>query len=221
MKKLFLLTLILSFGLSKIGIAQFYILGQEPATVKWKQVTSPNFKIIFPKGYQKNALLYANTLELTHQTTLKPYLIKPQKPFTIVLHSKSTWANAMVLPAPLHGDFFEIPEQTLYPQIWQYQLSLHEYRHYAQMRKMYTGVGKAFSYIFGQAGPMALFGAFIPMWFIEGDAVYNETIHSKSGRGRLPSFSMDLKAQLLEKKSILTIKPFWVLTKVMCRITTR
>ncbi|RLD86741.1 MAG: hypothetical protein DRJ09_11510 [Bacteroidetes bacterium] len=200
MKKLFFLLALFSLGFSKIIFAQFYIVGQDPASVKWKQLTTPNFKIIFPSGYYINANLYANTLELTHGVTLKPYLTKKPKPFTIVLHSKSTWANAMVLPAPLHGDFFEIPDQNLYPQIWQYQLSLHEYRHYAQMRKMYEGVGKGLSYIFGQAGPMALFGIFIPMWFVEGDAVYNETIHSKSGRGRLPYFSMDLKAQLLEKK---------------------
>ncbi len=180
--------------------AQFYVVGQDPASIKWKQITTPNFNLIFPESYLNNARLYANTLELTHKTTLKPYLTKPQKPFTIVLHTKSTWSNAMVFPAPLHGDFFETPEQTTYPQIWQYQLSLHEYRHYAQMRKMYQGTGKAFSYIFGQAGPMALFGVFIPMWFVEGDAVYNETIHSKSGRGRVPSFSMDLKAQIVENK---------------------
>ncbi len=180
--------------------AQFFIVGQDPASVKWKQITTTDFKIIFPQGYQKNALLYANTLEFTHSTTLLPYFTKPQKPFTIVLHTKSTWSNAMVFPAPLHGDFFETPGQTTYPQIWQYQLSLHEYRHYAQMRKMYQGVGKGLSYVFGQAGPMTLFGAFIPMWFVEGDAVYNETIHSKSGRGRVPLFTMDLKAQVLEKK---------------------
>jgi len=200
MKKLLFLLVVLSLGFSNIIFAQFYIVGQDPASIKWKQITTPDFKIIFPSGYYTNANLYANTLEHTHNVTLKPYLTKQQKPFSIVLHSKSTWANAMVLPAPLHGDFFEIPDQNLYPQIWQYQLSLHEYRHYAQMRKMYEGVGKGLSYIFGQAGPMALFGAFIPMWFIEGDAVYNETIHSKSGRGRLPFFSMDLKAQLLDKK---------------------
>jgi hypothetical protein len=65
---------------------------------------------------------------------------------------------------------------------------------------MYDGVGKGLFYIFGQAGPSALFGVFVPFWFIEGDAVFNETIHSKSGRGRYPLFWMDLKAQVIDKK---------------------
>jgi hypothetical protein len=197
-KLLFLLILLIGFG--EFTHAQFYIVGQDPASVQWQQIKTPHFKIIYPEGYFNNANLYANTLELTRNTTLSPYLTNEKKPFTVVLHPKSTWANAMVLPAPLHGDFFEIPDQNLYPQIWQYQLALHETRHFAQMRKMYQGVGKALYYIFGQGGPTALFGIFIPMWFIEGDAVYNETICSKSGRGRFPNFSMDLKAQVVEKR---------------------
>jgi len=43
-------------------------------------------------------------------------------------------------------------------------------------------------------------GIFLPMWFVEGDAVYSETIFSESGRGRSPNFTMDLKAQVLNKK---------------------
>ncbi len=43
-------------------------------------------------------------------------------------------------------------------------------------------------------------GIFLPFWFIEGDAVFSETIFSNSGRGRLPEFTMDLKAQVLDKK---------------------
>ena len=200
MKKLVYFLTFFVFLFSKTAFSQFYIVGQDPASVRWKEVQSPHFKIIFPEGYAAGARLYANTLEVSRKATLSTWLTKDVKPFTIVLHTKSTWANAMVLPAPLHGDFFEIPDQNLYPQIWQYQLSLHEYRHFAQMRKLYQGVGKAFYYIFGQSGPMALFGMFVPMWFVEGDAVYNETVYSKSGRGRMPSFWMDLKAQILEKR---------------------
>ncbi len=200
MKKHLFFLFIFSLLLYNTALSQFYLVGQDPASVRWKQLQSPHFKIIFPENYTNNASLYVNALEISRKTTLSTYLKDDAKSFTIVLHNRSTWANAMVLPAPLHGDFFEIPDQNLYPQIWQYQLSLHEYRHFAQMRKMYRGVGKAFYYIFGQSGPMALFGIFVPMWFVEGDAVYNETIHSKSGRGRLPSFSMDLKAQVLDKQ---------------------
>ncbi len=179
--------------------AQIYVVGQDPASLQWRQMQSKNFKIIYPENSQQVAVQYLKTLETTQKTTLQPFLQGAVPPFSIVLHNQSTLANAMVSPAPLHADFFTIPDQLIYPQRWSYQLSLHEYRHFVQFRKMYQGVGKGLYYVFGQAGPAALLGAFVPLWFVEGDAVFNETIHSRSGRGRYPSFWMDLQAQVLEK----------------------
>ena len=181
--------------------AQIYVLGQDPASIKWRQLKTSNFRIIYPENYKDRALKYIAALESSGKYTLATFNKGQKIPvFNIVLHNKSTMANAMVLPVPLHGDFFDIPGQTLYPQRWEYQLALHEYRHYSQFRKLYTGFGKGLYYVFGQMGPAALLGGFVPLWFLEGDAVVNETLHSKSGRGRSPGFWMDLKAQLIEKK---------------------
>src|SRR5690606_12641217 len=47
----------------------------------------------------------------------------------------------------------------------------------------------------------AFFGITLPTWFYEGDAVTTETLFSKGGRGRIPSFEMNLRANLLEGKS--------------------
>ncbi|MBI9035398.1 MAG: hypothetical protein JEZ03_13105, partial [Bacteroidales bacterium] len=44
-----------------------------------------------------------------------------------------------------------------------------------------------------------LISAYIPLWYIEGDAVVSETALSESGRGRQPSFTMIMKAQLCER----------------------
>ena len=198
MKKLFFLLLFILFGSASLK-AQFLVIGQDPASLKWKQYESESFKIVFPEGFEKKALSYLKTLEISKHATLSPYLKTDVPKFNILLHNQSTLANAIVTPAPLHSDFFGIPGQSLYPQRWEYQLALHEYRHFVQIRKMYRGVGKGLYYVFGQIGPSALLGAFVPFWFIEGDAVFNETIHSKSGRGRYPIFWMDLKAQVLEK----------------------
>jgi hypothetical protein len=51
----------------------------------------------------------------------------------------------------------------------------------------------------GEQGTALAFGAYLPWWFIEGDAVITETSLSNYGRGRHPSFLMDHKAQVLEK----------------------
>jgi hypothetical protein len=53
--------------------------------------------------------------------------------------------------------------------------------------------------ILGEQGTALIFGAYLPWWFIEGDAVVTETALSNYGRGRLPSFLMEHHAQLVEK----------------------
>jgi hypothetical protein len=179
--------------------AQFFLSGQDPASVKWKQINTQDFKIIFPQGYEKTAMQYANLLELSKNAVNGDYNSKVRK-FKIVLHNQTTNSNAMVSPTPFHADFFEMPDQATYAQPWNRQLSLHEYRHAVQMQKMKQGFTLGLYYLIGDQATAIMMGAFLPFWFIEGDAVYSETINSKSGRGRSPDFIMDLKAQILDKK---------------------
>ncbi len=181
------------------GQAQYFITGQDPASIQWKQLNTNNFKIVYPNGLDSTANRYLNLLELGRIPLSESYLDQTKK-FTIVLHSHSTIANAMVSPTPMHADFFIIPDQKTYAQPWEKQLALHEYRHVAQIQKVNKGVGRALSYVFGDQAIGAMMGLFIPFWFIEGDAVLVETLFSNSGRGRSPDFSMDLKAQVLDKK---------------------
>ncbi|MBE0651365.1 MAG: hypothetical protein IH595_11050 [Bacteroidales bacterium] len=178
--------------------AQYYLNGQDPASVKWRQIDTKHFKLVFPQDYDSVAQHYANLLMLSTPYVAHPYL-KQARPLTIILHNLSTQANAMVSPAPYHADIFDIPSQEIYPQLWQKQLVLHEFRHAVQMSKMRQGFGNVLYAVLGEQGTALLMGA-LPFWFIEGDAVYSETIHSKSGRGRMPDFTYPLEAQVLGKK---------------------
>jgi hypothetical protein len=54
-------------------------------------------------------------------------------------------------------------------------------------------------YVFGQQATALILGLFVPWWFIEGDAVVQETAMSLSGRGRSPWFEEGLRAQFLDK----------------------
>jgi len=180
-------------------VAQYYVIGQDPASIKWKQLNSPDFRIIFPSNYEKKAQEYINLLELSHTSISLPYLEKTKK-CQIVLHNQTVISNAMVSPTPMHADFFEMPDQSTYAQPWAKQLTLHEYRHVVQMQKLNQGTTKVLYYMFGDQAIGGVMGIFLPFWFIEGDAVFSETIFSESGRGRSPDFTMDLKAQVLNKK---------------------
>lgn len=179
--------------------AQYYLTGQDPASIKWRQIKTKEFRLIFPEGYEKIANYYMNLLQLSAPYINTPYHARMRR-LNIVLHNRSTTSNAMVSPAPFHADFFEMPSQETYAQNWQKQLTLHEYRHAVQMCKMRQGFGNVVYYLFGNQGTAALFGLYLPMWFVEGDAVWSETVHSNSGRGRLPEFVYPLKAQVLDKK---------------------
>src|SRR5678816_3069728 len=60
---------------------------------------------------------------------------------------------------------------------------------------------KAFYIAFGQEGQALANSLSIPDWFFEGDAVYQETLLSDQGRGRLPFFFNDYRSLWASKKN--------------------
>jgi hypothetical protein len=90
------------------------------------------------------------------------------------------------------------PSQGLYSHDYLEQLALHEFRHVVQVDKLKQGFTKGLSYVTGEMGIGAVAGM-MPFWFLEGDAVDAETRLSHAGRGRQPSFEMEIKALLAEK----------------------
>ena len=193
------LFLILIF-LPLVGAAQFYSLGQDPGSTKWRQINSENFRLIYPQQFESKANQFINLLENSRKfipTTLGAKV--PKMP--VVLHAQDITANAFSVWAPRRLEFFTAPPQNSYAQPWMEQLAIHEYRHSVQLSSMNTGLTKVMGYILGEQAAAAVLGLYLPFWFIEGDAVSTETAFSNSGRGRVPSFSMELRAQLLEKNN--------------------
>ncbi len=191
--------LVLCIIFSETTMAQFFSTGQDPASVRWNQIKTNNFQIIFPAGNEKNAQYLANMLDTVYYIDSKTLKQNP-KPISVLLHEHSVISNAYVGWAPKRVELFHTPPQDLYAQPWLQLLSLHEYRHVVQVSKVNQGLTKVLSYIFGQQATAGVVGAYVPFWFLEGDAVYSETYHSYSGRGRVSSFSMPLRAQLINKK---------------------
>ena len=198
-KLLIIMLLMLCFAPFVKVHAQYYILGQDPASIKWKQIKTEHFNIIYPDNFYSGAQEYANLLELSYKYINQPYINK-NKTLKVVLHNRSAYSNAMVSPTPFHADFFTLWDQHTYAQTWPKQLTLHEYRHAVQMQKLNQGTTKVLKVLFGDQAIGAVMGVFLPFWFLEGDAVYSETIFSHSGRGRAPDFTMDIKAQVLDKR---------------------
>ncbi len=178
--------------------AQYYDIGQEPSGIKWKQIRTENFSIIYPDYYETNAKRAAFLFEKWRIPVSQSLNVRP--PHTpVVMHTGNIYSNAYTVWAPRRLEFLTVPPQDIYPQTWMEQLVLHEYRHIAQISKVNQGFTKALSVLFGQQAAPAIIGMFVPPWFMEGDAVATETALSKTGRGRVSNFSMPLKAQLKEK----------------------
>lgn len=179
--------------------AQYFISGQDPGSTKWNQIKTEKFRIIFPKNYLAKAQQYINLFELSSDANNAVYRSKLRR-IPVVLHNQTTTSNAYAAIAPMRLDFLEMPAQTTYPQPWNKQLVLHEYRHTIQQYKLRQGLTKGLYYVFGDQGVAFIMGLYLPFWFIEGDAVFAETVFSNSGRGRVPEFTYTLKAQVLDKK---------------------
>jgi hypothetical protein len=194
----FVWPVILLFFIVSGSNAQYYSSGQDPASIHWQQINTPNFQVIYPMGYEFTANYVANVLEYASRLDTISLSANPKK-IPIILHNRTAISNAEVAWAPRRMEFYTIPPQDTYGQEWFQQLALHEYRHVIQMSKLNQGLTKVLTYIFGEQATAAVFGLYVPFWFIEGDAVVAETALSETGRGRTPAFTMPLRAQVLEK----------------------
>ncbi len=180
------------------SFAQYFISGQDASNIKWRQINTNNFRIIYPEDFEKQSQYLANILERVYFLDTRTLKYNPKK-ISVILHNRSVISNAFVAWAPKRMEFYTCPPQSIYAENWLEQLAIHEFRHVVQIDKLNQGTTKILSYIFGQQAAAAVLGLYVPRWFMEGDAVSTETALSNTGRGRIPSFEMILRTQLLEK----------------------
>jgi hypothetical protein len=192
-KLLFIITLSLISHLSK---AQIFSSDQNPLSVKWRQISAHGFKIIYPKELEDEAQRMANTLGHIYPK-IGASLNRQKTAIPLILQNRGVIANGFVQLAPKKSEFFTTPPQQFDSQDWLNNLAVHELRHIAQFDKL-TG-GKA--HPFPEDIYFAWFGASLPLWFFEGDAVSIETALTNAGRGRQPSWIMPYRANLLSGKN--------------------
>jgi hypothetical protein len=180
--------------------AQYYSTGQDPASLHWSQIKTDKYKILYPSTYEAHAQYVARIMDKVwkYETlTLKAKL--PRIP--IIIHTESSQSNGVTVWAPKRIEFFPTTDPDAYAEEWLEQISIHEYRHSLQINKMNRGFTRALYYIFGEQATGGILGAFVPTWFLEGDATVTETALTKTGRGRTGRLEEVLRAQLLEKGS--------------------
>ena len=164
--------------------------GGNPPSITWQQINMPAAKVIFPSGLDSAGLRVANIVQQMNRT-LQPTIGFKQRQISIVLQNQTTISNAYVGLAPFRSEFFLTPEQNSFAigsLWWPEQLAIHEYRHVQQYNNFNVGFSHFLKVLFGESGQAFGNGLSVPDWFFEGDAVFNETLVSQQGRGRLPYF---------------------------------
>jgi hypothetical protein len=171
-----------------------------PYSIRWRQINTPHFKIMFPEGYSVQAQRMANTMEHIYEPETRTLRAQPRK-IPILLQNQSALSNGFVALAPRRSEFFGMPPQNynfIGNNDWLDLLATHEYRHIVQFQKSITGFNKLVYYSLGQFALAAMSFAAVPNWFWEGDAVAIESAVTSAGRGRIPNFDVMLRTNFLE-----------------------
>ena len=195
--KQYLLIFFLAF-IPYILAAQYYSVGEDPSGIIWRQINTPNFQIIYPSDFETKAQRMASILERVYSFAGNSLQHQPRK-ISVILHTSTVRSNGFAAWAPARVELFTTPHQEVYAQDWLEQLAIHEFRHVVQIDKIGSDLPGIFKIILGEQAAALAIGAYLPFWFLEGDAVVTETALSHSGRGRVPSFEMELKAQSVDK----------------------
>jgi hypothetical protein len=200
MKKI---ALILVLFVSTLAVNAQTILENNPATLKWNQLNTQHFRILFPDGFETQAQRMANTLQHIHDAEARSLGSRPRK-ISVILQNQSSLTNGFVSQLPRRSEFYSMPSQNynfLGNNDWLDLLAAHEYRHIVQYQHALRGFNRVFYYLFGSTTFAALSQFAVPMWFWEGDAVATETAFTPAGRGRIPNFALTFKTNLLEGRT--------------------
>ena len=172
------------------------VLPQNSPGLRWQQVRTPHFRVLFAGGLDSAAQRTAARLEQLHGPGVATLGVRP-RPIAVVLQSQTTVPNGFVTFLPRHAEFFTTPQQGfgLGTVDWLDGLAVHEFRHVGQFEQARQGVGRVLGPLLGD-GALGVAAVGVPQWYFEGDAVGTETALTRSGRGRIASFGVGLRANL-------------------------
>src|SRR5688500_19010745 len=200
MKKIFLFTLLIIF--SQVSWGQV-VLENNPTSIRWQQINTPHFRVVFPRGFNLPAQRMANTLEHIHKAEARSLGTAPRK-ISVILQNQSSVSNGFVSILPRRSEFYTMQPQDynfIGTNDWLNLLATHEYRHVVQYQHATRGFNRLIYYVFGNTTLAGFSQAAVPQWFWEGDAVAAETAFTRSGRGRIPNFGLVFKTNLLEGRT--------------------
>ncbi len=153
----------------------------------WKEINTPNFRIVFPAPLAARAQRSAELFEQAHADLKIDLRWEPWHRVNVLLVDNTDAANGMATPVSRFGMLLYLtpPDpffSTDYYDDWLKLLIYHEYTHFLNM----DATGGLYNVARVLFGDVLLPNSAWPSWMLEGYAVYNETKYTRGGRGRSP-----------------------------------
>ena len=178
---------------------QFVYYGENPVRLRWMQIETPSYKVIYPVGMDSLATRYLWLLEQNRTAVMSGLGDITPKQIPVLLNNRTARSNGTVVWAPKRVELYTIPPTDNYPQAWDRQLAIHEQRHVGQMTWFTQGVYKWLGILLGQQSPSIGVAIYPSRWMLEGDAVVAETELSNAGRGRNAEFMEYYRIAAMER----------------------
>jgi hypothetical protein len=169
--------------------------------VDYFTITTPNFLVMYPAGYDHIALRSAKIAEDTLPFLVDRYGWRPDGRTSIVINDQTDFANgsATIIPSKVITIYVTAPTEVSgledYDD-WLATVITHEMTHIIHLDMVY-GLPWVGRLIFGKYVAM---NSYTPGWVTEGFAVYEETVSSGAGRGRSSYVEMVLRMAALEDR---------------------
>ncbi len=192
MRRFFIAAILLA-GLQMSAAAQIFTQGSDPGYLRWMQMETSHYKLLYPVGADSLARVYGRYLEQYREPVGKSIGMVPGelqwlKKTPVVLHTHNGYSNGSMFSAPFRMDLFTRMEPYgAEPSPWDLSLATHESRHLAQLQAGYR-VLKPLSWFFGEMWPSAVWALYPSQPLGEGDAVAVETALTPGCRTRTADF---------------------------------
>lgn len=203
MRRGVILSLLIFLLCSPLVSAQFYSSGTDPWGVKYEQIKTPHFRVVYPRGMDSLAVDFALDLERQRPRVGASIGYLPgekfRKQWPVVLRSFTSNFNGMVVDAPRRMELFTVMDaydpESLHPLN---NLTIHESRHVSQIQFGRNGIFRLGHILVGDIWESVAFAMYPNSDFAEGDAVATETALTKCGRGRSSDFLEYIRVSLDE-----------------------
>ena len=198
MRKIILIIIFLQISVKLFSAEMF-----DPE-LKWKSIKTKHFWIHYHQGIEPQAEKLAQIAEKVHKRLQPIIKWQPALRTDVILVDNFYTANGFAMPVPYNRIQIYLTRPELDGVLsnfddWLEMVFTHEYTHTLNIDTIY-GIPTFTRYAFGRC---CFPNIFLPMWMIEGNAVYHESDYSKFGRNNSTYTDMVMRTEILND----TLKP--------------